>query len=109
LRRTKWAGIETVTATYAQIFVMENHTIFGGVETVNRTDRLARCIGTVHTRHGNRFFTRYTIINRHHATTVYAPRDFVFVLTGDYASVTLDTALGITQKLHSSHCFANLF
>ncbi|CSC02286.1 Uncharacterised protein [Vibrio cholerae] len=84
---------------------MQHDAIFGMHKAVCRTHRHTRCIGTVHASHGNRVFTRFTIVERNYAATLDAPfqRIIVFIFTGRDTAVTFDTAFGVTQEFHSCH------
>jgi hypothetical protein len=96
LRRTKWAGIEAITTPNAKVLRVENHSIFRLQEAVHRANCHARRIRAVHACHGYRTLAWSPVIEGHHATPIYAPGDFVFVLTGRDTGVAFDAAFGVT-------------
>src|SRR5690606_30132143 len=65
----------------------------------------ARRIAAVHACHGHRALTRSAIVQRNYATTLYAPRNVVFVLAGGDAGIALNATVGIAEELHSRHYY----
>jgi hypothetical protein len=57
----------------------------------------------VHARHGDGTLAGLAVINGDDAPSVDTPGNFVLVLAGGDASVALDTAVGVTEKLHPCH------
>jgi hypothetical protein len=56
----------------------------------------------VHAGYRDRTLTGLAIFNGHHASTVDAPGDFMLILAGRYAGITLDAAFGIAKEFRSS-------
>ena len=58
LRRTKRTGKQAVATADAEIFVMQNNTVFGLHETVSWADRHTRRITTMHTSYRDRVLVK---------------------------------------------------
>src|SRR5690606_14611130 len=99
----KRAGIAAIAATDAHVLVMQHHTLFGAVETVDGADGHTRRVATVHAGHRDGLFTGHTVVERHDAAAVDAPRDFMLVLAGGHTTVAFDAALCIADEFHSCH------
>src|SRR5258708_13591939 len=80
LRRAEWARVEAITAANALILGMQHDAICGGVDALDRTNRLAGRIGAVHTGHRHRTLARLAVIDRDNASALEAPRHLVSVL-----------------------------
>jgi hypothetical protein len=54
---------------------------------------------------GNRygFLSRFSVVEGDHPTAVDAPGNLVLVLASRDTTVALDTAIGVTEELHSRH------
>src|SRR5207302_1238875 len=109
LRRAKWAGVEAIAATDAEVLGVQHHSVGGGVEAVHRADRLAGRVGAMHAGHGDRALARLAVVDGDDAPAVDAPRHLVLVLAGGDASVALDATVGVAEKFHPSHCRASLY
>src|SRR5690606_247564 len=103
LRRAEGTCIEAVAAADAHVLVVQHDAFAGLIEAIDRTDRHAGRVGTVHTGDRGRFLARYAVASRLHARAVNSPRLFVGVLTDCDAAVGLDAALGVEEAFHSSH------
>jgi hypothetical protein len=82
---------------------MQDHTFIGAVEAIHGANRHARRITAMHAGHGDGLFTWYAIIERNDTSAVDAPRYFVLVFTGRYATIAFNATLGVTDKFHSCH------
>ncbi|CFX17235.1 protein of unknown function [Candidatus Filomicrobium marinum] len=101
--RTERARVEAIAAADAQVLVMQNDAFVGLVEAVDGADGHARCIRAVHARDRNRPLTRFAVVDCDDTPTVYAPRHLMLVFTGGDASVALNAAFGVAEKLHTCH------
>src|SRR5580704_6471445 len=103
LGRSKWAGVEAIAAADAQILGMEHDAVVARENTVHRTDRRAGRVSAVHAGHGHRALAGLAVVDGDDAPPVDAPGNLVLVLAGGDAGIAVDTAFGVTEKLHPSH------
>src|SRR5216684_7145 len=64
------AGVEAIAAADADVLRMQNDTVGGGVERIDRTHRLARRVGAMHAGHRDRALAGLAVIDRHDAAAV---------------------------------------
>jgi hypothetical protein len=95
LRSTKRTGHKAVTATDTGLFVNQHDTIVTLVDSTDRTDCLARRIGTMHARYRNGSLTRFPLIKGDHPTTVDTNGDMISFLTGDDTTAAVDAPINI--------------
>ncbi len=103
LRRTKRTRIKTVATPDAEVFVVQDDPIRGEVEAINGAHGRARCVRSVHTGNGDGFLAALSVLKGDHVPAVDAPRNVVLVITGGHTGIAIDTAFGVTEKLHSCH------
>src|SRR5262249_46492829 len=60
-------------------------------------------IRAVHAGHRDRPFTGLAIVDGNDAAPIDAPGHFMLVFASRHAGVALDAAIGVAEKLHSSH------
>jgi hypothetical protein len=96
LRSTERTGIKTISASDAQILVVEHNAVIGGVKTVHRTDGGTRGIRAMHAGYGYGFFTPFTVSDGDDVSPVHPPWNFMFVVAGRNTGITLDAAFDIT-------------
>jgi hypothetical protein len=85
---------------------MQHNTVRGSVETVNRTDGSARCVGTVHTGNGHGSFTTLTIQQGYHMPPVYSVGDIMFIIAGRDTAIAFNATFGVAEEFHSGHVFS---
>src|SRR5205814_9941163 len=103
LRRPERAGVEAIAAADANVLGMQNHTVRGGVEGINRTDRLAWRVGAMHAGHRHRALARLAIIDRDDAAAIDPPRHLVLIFAGGDTGVAFDAAICVAEEFHPSH------
>src|SRR5262249_30384931 len=103
LRSTERARVEAIAATNAQVLGMQHHAVGRRVEAVDGAHRGTRSIRAMHARHRYRALAGLAVVDGDDASAVDAPRHLVFVLAGGDARIALDAAVGVAEKLHSSH------
>src|SRR3546814_9146919 len=86
---------------YTTVLRMQDHAFGGLIEAVDRADRHARRIRAVHAGDRDRPLARLTVVDRHHAAAVDAPRYLVLVLARGHTSIALDAALGVAKEFHA--------
>ena len=103
LRRPERAGVEAIAAADAQVLRVQHHALLGLVDAVDRADRHARRIGTVHAGDGDRPLAGRAVIDGYDSPPIDAPGHLVLVLARGDAGVALDAALGVAEEFHSRH------
>src|SRR5208283_2654739 len=82
LRRPEGAGVIAIAASDAQILRVEDDSVIGRKDAVDRADRRAWRVGAVHASHRDRPFAGLAVVDRDHAPTIDAPRHLILVLAG---------------------------
>jgi hypothetical protein len=95
LRSAERTSHKAVTTTDAGLFVNQHDAIVTLVDRTNRTDCLARRIGTMHARYRNGSLTRFSLIKGNHPTTVDANGDMISFLTGGDTTAAIDAPINI--------------
>src|SRR6185437_1442087 len=103
LRRAERAGVEAITATDAEILVMQHDAIFGRIDAGDRTDSSTWRVGAVHAGHRDRALAGPSVIDGNDAPPVDSPRHLVLVLAGGDAGVAIDAAVRVAKEFHSCH------
>src|SRR5262249_39794496 len=86
-----------------QVLGMQNDTIIGRKDAVDRADRRAGRVGAMHAGHRDRALTRPAVVDGDDAPAIDAPRHLVLVLAGSDAGVALDAAVRVAEELHPRH------
>src|SRR5207245_10991151 len=93
LRRAEWAGVKAITATDAQILVMQHDAIFRRIDAGDRTDGGTWRIGAVHAGHRHRPLAGSSGIDGHDAAAIDAAWHLAVDLAAADADVALDAAV----------------